>query len=445
MNLNSDQQKVFDECINGKSHIFCTGEGGTGKSWLISHIVSEYRRNQLYSEKQITVTASTGLAAFNIKGMTLHSFAGIQIVEDNPTEMIRRARRAAYDQWISTDILIIDEISMVSATLFDNLSIVAKSIRESTEPFGGIRIIMFGDFLQLSPVSTSKIRKKKVFESDVWKEMNPKCFMLSQIIRQKDTEFKSVLSSIRSGICDENVEKYILGLSRKLRYDDNVEPVTLFSLRISVDGYNHIKLDSIKSDEYKFHATDSGDKRLLKQCVAPPTLTLKTGAQVMIIRNMSSTIVNGSVGTVTGFEFHDDTRTISPIVSVVGLDGICISTTIEECAWETLAPDGKTVLSKRIQIPLILAWATTIHKSQGMTIPRLSVDLEGIFDYGQVYVALSRAVDSANLQVLNFTKDKIKADPYSISFYIGMKQSTGSMPVMLPVTRSRTMHIGFED
>lgn len=420
MTLNAKQREVFDACVSGDGHIFCTGEGGTGKSWLISEIVSELRNSASPNLKTVAVTASTGLAAFNVHGSTLHAFSGVQIIEDNVTEMITRARRHSFAEWTTTDILIIDEISMVSAVLFDNLSIVAQNIRGSAEPFGGMRIIMFGDFLQLSPISKNGVKAKKVFMGNAWKAMKPKCFTLTDIIRQSDAKFRSILSAIRLGRCGTSVEQYISSLSRKVDYKDNIKPVKLFSLRVDVDTYNNSMLSMLRSVEYTFDATDKGNIGLLKQCLAPKQLTLKVGAQVMIIRNMSPTIVNGTLGTITGFDFDDDTMSMMPKVTVVNTNGVCEIISVVRSSWDSVSANGMKVLAKRIQLPIILAWATTIHKSQGMTIPRLSVDLHGIFDEGQVYVALSRAVSASCLQVSNFTRDKIKADMSSVRFYASM-------------------------
>lgn len=423
MALNEKQQNVFNACINGDYHVFCTGEGGTGKSRLLSELVSTYRTNSEFKDKHIAVTASTGLAALNVGGVTLHSFAGVQIIEDNLVEMIKRARRRkSYANWIDTDILIIDEISMISATLFDNLSLVAQDIRGSTEPFGGMRLIMFGDFLQLPPISKGNSRTSRVFESFTWQKMLVRCYMLSDIMRQSDITFKSILSSLRIGECNAESNTYMQNLSRDLRYDDSIEPVKLYPLRNSVDEYNIEKLNCINSKEYTYQSVDFGDFNILKQCIAPRTITLKTGAQVMIILNLSPIIVNGTLGTVTGFKYHSDTKTVQPIVTVMTVDNILQSIDINICSWESIAPDGIKIVAKRMQIPIILAWATTIHKSQGQTISRLSVDLKGVFEYGQAYVALSRAIDSSNLQVKNFTRGKIKADSESVKFYERIKQ-----------------------
>lgn len=450
MHFNTDQQRVYNACTNEDSNIFCTGEGGTGKSWLLSNIVNTFRTSEKYKERSVAITASTGLAAFNISGITLHSFAGVQIIENDINEMIKRSRRGqSYANWIDTDILIIDEISMISATFFDNLSLVAKDLRKSDKPFGGIRLIMFGDFLQLPPVSKNNTKINKVFEGIAWRSMSVKCFLLTEIIRQSDVTFKNILSSFRVGICNNDADAYMKKLSRNLEYNDDIKPVKLFPLRNSVEDYNKQKLDLIKSQSHTYHAIDYGDHNILKQCIAPKSITLKTGAQVMIIRNLSGGIaVNGSLGTITGFEYSMNNKMLHPIVSLITGSGTNTSITIDLHSWESVMPNGYKVIARRTQIPVILAWATTIHKSQGQTIPRLSIDLDGVFEYGQAYVALSRAVDSSNLQVENFTKGKIKADPESVKFYDRLREEINNNISESGVIVNKERHkifIGFSD
>lgn len=450
MPLNRYQQSVFDACVEEDFHIYCTGEGGTGKSWLLRNLVNTFRTDVRYRDKTVAVTASTGLAAYSVAGVTLHSFAGVQIIENDLSEMIKRARRGrSYANWIDTDILIIDEISMISATFFDNLSRVAQKLRESDKPFGGIRVIMFGDFLQLPPIAKGCNRVSRVFESTSWQRMSIRCFLLPEIIRQSDVSFKNVLSLLRVGQCNSESDTYIRSLSRELKYGDSIKPVQLFPLRSDVDDYNNGKLNLISSNSHVYTSTDYGDKNMLKQCIAPRTITLKTGAQVMVVRNMTSHIVNGSLGTVTGFEYQNDSRTFLPIVSVVTENNTHTSITITRQSWESIAPNGKTIVARRTQIPLILAWATTIHKSQGQTIPRLSVDLEGVFEFGQVYVALSRAANSNNLQVKNFTRGKVKADSESVKFYERLKEKLDSEAtgngVVINKPPPQKVFIGFAD
>lgn len=308
---------------------------------------------------------------------------------------------------------------------------------------------MFGDFLQLPPVSKNNSRANKVFESSTWQIMSVECFTLSEIIRQSDLSFKTMLSSFRRGVCSDDDISYMKSLSRSLQYDDSIEPVKLFPRRNNVDMYNSQRLDLIKSNGYTYYATDYGDYNLLKHCIVPKSIVLKVGAQVMITRNLSKSIFNGSIGVVTGFEYDNTSKLLQPIVSVIVESNKCDNITLNLCSWECIGPNGKKTIAKRTQIPVILAWATTIHKSQGQTIPRLSVDLEGVFECGQAYVALSRAVSSDGLQVVNFTKSKIRADPESVKFYERLEKELENNDVGYNIIVSKSprskIFIGFGD
>lgn len=417
LDLNEEQRAVFRECIHGTSSIFCTGRGGTGKSRVTESVIKYFRSAQSEDSHQVAVTASTGIAAFLIKGITLHRFAGIGITEDDPQLMYTKACKGkSLQYWQYTDILIIDEISMISAQLFDNLSYVGQQIRDSQRPFGGIRVLMFGDFLQLPPVSRSSSRVPRVFESSVWKDMEPVTFNLMTIMRQQDEQFTNMVSRVRLGQCTDDVCEYFESLSRDIEYDDGIDPVRLYSLRATTDEYNQSRLASLRSQPKRYDSMDDGDDRSLLQCPAPKTVNLKTGCQVMLIRNIGGAAVNGSIGTVIGFKYMSEMRSYQPLVKFIGHNGNSFTLSISRYTWETIAPNG-TVTSSRSQIPLILAWAITIHKSQGQTIPRLYIDLERVFENGQAYVALSRCTDPSSLQVIGFKREIVKVDQKCLEYY----------------------------
>lgn len=415
--LNTEQSDVFKECIHGNSSVFCTGKGGTGKSRLTESIIKYLRSAQFSNPHQVGVTASTGVAAYLIKGITLHRFAGIGITEDDKDQMYTKASKGKSMQyWTNTDVLIIDEISMISAQLFDNLSYVAQKIRQSNRPFGGIKILMFGDFLQLPPVSRKIIRVPRVFEGDAWKQINPVIFTLNTVMRQDDSLFTEMVSKIRIGDCSDEVCQYFDSLSRDVNYNDGIEPVRLYSLRATTDDYNQSKLNDLNGQLRTYESTDTGDAGSLSQCPAPKTLKMKNGSQVMLTRNIGGSAVNGSIGTVIGFKYVREMGSFQPLVRFIGHDGKSFVMSISKFKWETIAPNG-AVTSSRSQVPLILAWAITIHESQGQTIPRLYVDLSRVFEYGQAYVALSRCTDPSSLQVVNFTKDAVKVDAKCLEYY----------------------------
>lgn len=415
--LNEEQVEIFKECVYGTSSVFCTGRGGTGKSSVTESVIRYFRNCQTEGTHQIAVTASTGIAAYLIRGITLHRFAGVGILENDKVEMHKKATRGKSAQyWRKTDILVIDEVSMISAQFFDNLSYVAQKMRRSDEPFGGIRLLMFGDFLQLPPVSKSEMRVPRVFEGEAWKQLSPKVFTLNRIMRQQDQLFTEMVSRVRLGECTTDVCDYFESFSRDIEYYDGIEPVRLYSLRKTTDEHNQFQLDKISAHPKTYESVDRGDERSLLQCPAPKTLKLKAGCQVMLTRNLGKSAVNGSIGTVIGFKYVADLRSSQPLVKFVGHDGQAFTMAVPKCTWETVAPTG-VVMSSRVQVPLILAWAITIHKSQGQTIPRLYVDLNRVFECGQAYVALSRCTDPNCLQVVGFSKDIVKVDLECLNYY----------------------------
>ena len=415
--MNEDQQRIFQECIGSSGSIFCTGQGGTGKSWLLECIVAYFREFPLSDNRYVAVTASTGIAAFTVKGITLHRFAGVGIEEENLQTMIAKASKGvSYLNWTRTDILIIDEISMVSPVFFNNLSRMASYLRDNELPFGGIRIIMFGDMLQLPPVSRGTAEIIDIFNTDAWISLSPKVMQLRHIIRQTNVEFQRILTEIRYGKCSERSEEYLRSLDREVQYDDDIEPVRLFAKRDMTLAFNKSKLDSINGPQIVSVSTDSGNISVLKQCPAPARLELKVGSQVILIRNLDTQAVNGSVGLVTGFQDVQGQFYKKPIVKLTSFSGNPFTITLQKCLWETIAPNGSVVAS-RLQYPLILAWAITIHRSQSQTIPRLCVDMTGIFEVGQAYVALSRCPSPDNLQVTNFNKNCIMASLSAVHFY----------------------------
>lgn len=430
--LNAQQRQVLDAWNNTTDNIFCTGHGGTGKSWLLECIVKSIRSSgaRMSGRKPVVaVTAPTGTAAFNVRGITIHRFAGVGTETENIGRMIARASVGNKRKlWQETDVLIIDEISMVSGIFFSNLYAMAQEIRNSSEPFGGIRVLIFGDFLQLPPPTGYKFRAFRAFECEAWRNCNMSVFLLTQTVRQTNAEFIGILNCIRIGLCNDSVSNYIKSLSRAVDYDDGIEPVKLFARKKPVEAFNIEKLSLIEEQTHIFLANDTGTSTSLNACPAPRILELKIGAKVMLTRNLTSDLVNGSIGTVKGFTEIDDIEV--PVVDMIGEAGKIRETVVTRVSWETVGPNG-AIIARRIQVPLILAWAVTIHKAQSTTIPRLFVNMSGIFESGQAYVALSRCQSPDNLQVINFSPESIKADAQSVEFYNNLER-VASGPVEEP-------------
>jgi ATP-dependent DNA helicase PIF1 len=403
--LSEKQKKVLDSVISGKS-VFFTGAAGTGKSLLLNYIIN--RLKSIYSSTDIGITASTGIAAINIGGCTLHSFLGLGLARENMDILKNKISKnnGAKNRWRNAKILIIDEISMIDPDFFDKVEEIARFIRKNNKPFGGIQVIATGDFYQLPPVNGDKL----CFESKSWDLIFDEKIELTEIYRQSDFKFKKILNEIRYGNISPETEVEIKALEREIDCPQGIVPTYLYPLRSEVKKENEKRLIQLKGESKFYHSCDIGDPRLLEQikknCPAPEVLELKLEAQVSLIKNLDNTLINGSLGIVKGFSDKGYPIVYFPVSRRLEI--------ISPQEWVNEIPkvkeDSKSIMAKRIQIPLILAWALSIHKSQGQTLDFVRVDLSKIFECGQAYVALSRATSMEGLQVVGFNKYKIKTN-----------------------------------
>lgn len=429
--LTTEQALLVNAVIVQRKNVFFTGSGGTGKSFMIGHIKEQL--HMLYGGLSVAITATTGRAAFNVGGVTLHSFAGIGLGAESKEVLADKVRRnkVARGRWMTTKVLIIDEVSMMSGALFDKVEYVARKVKQKDVPFGGIQLILVGDLLQLPPVSTED-RALRPFQASTWDSCVDVYIRLEKVFRQSDMEFVKALTCIRVGHVDDNVRSFIKSVSREVKYEDGLEPVILYSTRSKADALNTTRLDAIDSDIVTYYAVDETLRKsqlgssLLDQCPAPKVIDLKLNAQVMMVKNSGKHLVNGTIGTVVGFVRHKEeaygnkysnVHERIPVVRFTLANGRMYTQPIKREIWETTMPDGQ-VQCRRNQIPLILAWAITIHKSQSQTIQRLKVDLSGIFETGQVYTALSRAVSPESLEVVGFGENQVVADQEALAFCI---------------------------
>lgn len=320
----------------------------------------------------------------------------------------RASNGASMEYWMITGILIIDEISMISPTLFNNLSILASRIRNNDSPFGAIRLLIFGDFLHLPPINSHGDSSMRVFHTDAWKGLSPKVIQLREVVRQSSPDFVNILSQIRYGVCTQSTINYLGCLKYEPEYEDGIDPVRLYAKRKDAEMYNISMLNTLETETIIFNSYDRGTVSLLKQCPAVESISLKIGCQVILIRNLSDMAVNGSVAIVSGFEETKLYPFKRPIVTFADRDDKPFDMSLPSSLWEVVEPNGH-VSASRVQVPLLLAWAITIHRSQGQTINRLCVDMSGIFELGQPYVALSRWADPSNLTVLNFNERHVMA------------------------------------
>ncbi|SCU97751.1 LAFA_0G13058g1_1 [Lachancea sp. 'fantastica'] len=520
----SEEQEYVIELAKKGHNLFYTGSAGTGKSVLLRVLIKTLRRK--YGHENVAVTASTGLAACNIGGITVHSFAGVGLGHGDKRAVLKKVRRSKKHcvRWANINALVIDEVSMIDGDLLDKLDHIAKSLRKNSAPFGGIQIILCGDFFQLPPVNKDNSSATKfAFHAAAWKDAIDATIMLQKVFRQQsDAEFVKMLNEMRMGNISPETEMDFKRLSRALPEDDII-PAELYSTRNEVDRANMSRLNGLPGICHTYNAIDGGimkdeiqKEKLLSNFLAPKELKLKVGAQVMMIKNMDETLVNGSLGKIIDFidqrtyMFYDTVR-LNPEIensrlesmlegkipvnenseeddsnqkvirkksvkdsfcrvgsqlphdklgesifdflltdtdNLTGdqksnilrkkelLEQIRASSTGRKLPFvRFLTPDGSSrlvlvqpedwavedehqkPLVSRIQLPLMLAWALSIHKSQGQTLPKVKVDLRRIFEKGQAYVALSRATCREGLQVLNFNKTKVQAHESVVEFY----------------------------
>ncbi|KAG2204550.1 hypothetical protein INT47_012609 [Mucor saturninus] len=406
--LSIDQKQIHDFVIKEKKNVFFSGSAGTGKSVLLRSIVSTLQT--ILSKDEIGVTASTGIAAVNIDGSTIYSFASIGLGTQNPglyiSSILRKHPKANLLR--KTKVLIIDEISMISARTLDLIDCVLRGVRSNSNPFGGIQVIFCGDFYQLPPINAEY---GLAFKANCWDNAIDKTFILKTPFRQTDQGLAAMLNEIRVGIVSPKTEAIFKKLSRPLNNVTNIEPTELFPLRKEVDRSNTYKLQQLNGQERVFIAEDSGKDVYLISCMAPKKLTLKVGCQVMLIKNLTPTLVNGSVGIVTSFGKNKENGRELPVVKFANGE----TKVLDSEDWRVEV--GGKYKACRTQIPLILAWAISIHKSQGQTIDWMQVDLAKTFEDGQAYVALSRSVSLDSMRVLNFDRKLVKAHGGVAEFY----------------------------
>lgn len=395
------QESALDILKTG-GNVFLTGEPGAGKT----HVINQYVAYLEACGLSVAVTASTGIAATHIGGMTIHTWSGIGIKDQlNAYELEQITTREKVVKRITkAHVLVIDEISMLDGSLLDMVNIVCRTIRKTDEPFGGLQVIVVGDFFQLPPVTRQGDVMRYAFESRAWDESRFLVCYLTEQHRQEDEAFLSLLNSIRKNEIEE--EHYTLLQEQTEIGYEGIEPTKLYTHNADVDVVNMTKLKELPGKTAKYKMEARGNKQLLmglvKNCLSPELLELKEDAMVMCTKNnFEAGYVNGTLGRVVGF----DTDNGYPIIETG--DGRKI--TIKPTTWE-FAEDNK-VLAEIEQFPLRLAWAITVHKSQGMSLDAAEIDLSRAFVYGQGYVALSRVRSLKGLKMLGMNPNSLQVDP----------------------------------
>lgn len=373
--------------LSGES-VLLTGPAGAGKTFVLNQFIGFAKAEG----KHVSVTATTGLAATHLGGTTIHSWSGIGISDEVPhgfAEHMAKGRREIIE---STDVLIIDEISMLHDFRLDMIDEICRLVRKKNEPFGGIQIIMSGDFFQLPPINRGDSRAGSfVTSSNVWQELDPVICYLEEQHRQDDEQLLDILNALRAGEIKRHHAETLLG--RVDVQPEGGEVLTeLHTVNIDVDKLNAVKLEELEGDELFYTQTTTGSEgyveNLQRSVLAPSVLRVKKGALVMSVKNsLDRKYVNGSVGTVIDFE----SGTEYPVVEF--RNGKVV--TMSPDTWELR--DGDKKRASISQIPLRLAWAITVHKSQGMTLDAARIDLRKAFVEGMGYVALSRVKNLNNL------------------------------------------------
>ncbi|HLP86268.1 MAG TPA: AAA family ATPase [Candidatus Paceibacterota bacterium] len=413
------QEQAFSIMKTGVN-IYLTGSAGSGKTFLLNKYINYLESHNI----PVAVTASTGIAATHMNGMTIHSWSGIGVknyLDEKELEHLED-KKYLWKRFEKARVLIIDEVSMLHASQLDMVERVCRRFKRNDKPFGGLQVILSGDFFQLPPVNKREEENESgmIFNSKAWLILNPAVCYIEEQHRQEDNELTDILNTIRNNKIDE---KHLEILQSRIgaNLGENIKPTKLYTHNINVDDINNIELGGIQSDEVTFQMTSSGPEPLVdilkKSCLAHEQLRLKVGAEIMCVKNnFEQGYVNGSRGRVIGFEEEDN----SPIIELY--NGRKVSLGKELWAIEE---DGKIKASVS-QIPLRLAWAITIHKSQGMSLDNAEIDLGSTFTYGMGYVALSRVRTLKGISLVRFNRDALRVDPKVLEFDQELKNQSFS-------------------
>lgn len=412
-------------------NVFLTGPAGSGKTYVLNQYIAYLKENGI----NVGISASTGIAATHMGGTTIHSWCGMGIRDSITSGEINEMLKKPYlkKRFLRTKVLIIDEVSMLHNFQLDMIDHICRVAKKNDAPFGGMQMIMCGDFFQLPPVTKRQISsldrhaeldsasqqnllydddEKKlqtdgtdfVTSSNIWDQMQHKICYLDEQHRQDDRAFLRILSDIRSGEVNEDT---VEALSERLHKDPEgySNPTRLFTHNADVDAINNSHLEALPGEPHEYFMSSRGSIKIIeglkKNCLAPTRLLLKLGARVMFVKNNYEVgYVNGTLGEIIGF-----TREDAPIVRTFDGSEIIVA----QMSWEV--KEENVELAAISQIPLRLAWAITVHKSQGMSLDAAEVDLSRSFVPGQGYVALSRLRNLAGLKLMGMNQMALTVNP----------------------------------
>jgi energy-coupling factor transporter ATP-binding protein EcfA2 len=457
--LSLEQQAVLIAIMKG-DNIFFSGAAGTGKSHLIKLL------HAFLPAESTFFTAYSGLAGVNIGGTTLHSFAGVGLAEDSAEALALKVDRnkEARQRWMAAKRLIFDEASMGGADFFDKLNYVAKKVRRNSKPFGGIQMIVSGDFLQLPPIKDLK----QTYESIVWTQCFQTSILLTKVFRQEgDPEFGLLLEHMRKGELSEEEEKKLIDAAdHELPAINGVIPTRLHGRRKDVNADNRRFLMELPGEGYIFDAEDTHRsephyKLLQKECQAAQQIELRVGAQVMLLKNFDTAkgLCNGSRGVVVDFVKVGDVTDDMPCAQAND-QGMDVLLNMKSSCGGYLLKDEKVPKEKRVcylprvrfenaeasllticsvkfdiqsrgiemaarrQLPLTLAWSCTIHRSQGLTLERAVINAKDMFEEAQLYVSVSRLKSYKGLKLIGFSRPELKTNKAIAKWYEELEQET---------------------
>ena len=408
-----DQELALAILLSGRSALL-TGAAGTGKTHLLNTFIAQARKRG----KKVSVTATTGLAATHLGGNTIHSWSGISVSDHLPNNFFERLSKTRRDVISKTDVLIIDEISMLHDFRLDMIDKVLRTVRENDQPFGGIQLVMSGDFFQLPPVNRPNEQGGGfVVYSDAWQELQPAVLYLERQYRQNDEQLLEILTALRTGDVRRHHVEALLARTEIEPPDGDI--TELHTVNVDVDDINIQKLAELSGEERSYQQTTTGSKiyveNLQRSVLAPENLVIKMGALVMAVKNSPQKLyANGSIGTVVDFE----SLTEYPVVEF--RDGRRV--TMVPDVWELR--DGERKRASISQVPLRLAWAITVHKSQGMTLDAAKIDLRKAFVEGMGYVALSRVRDLDNLYLYGINRRALEVSPDALAIDEVLRQAS---------------------
>lgn len=427
-----DEDETYTKILNllkRGDNVFLTGFAGTGKSYILNKLKEKFK-------KKLTITSTTGIAAVNVKGQTLHSWAGVGLCRNPISKTVEkiRSRVSTLRQILKCKILAIDEISMLNIETFEYVNEVLKEVRENSEPFGGIQVLFIGDFFQLPPVEgvnegVDSFVRRYCFDSPLWADLNLKNVVLKKNYRQSEEDFINVLAHMRTN-CLETEDINLLNTRSTDLDTSETDILHIFSTNNEANQYNLAKFNRIEEPVRILEAQDAvlrgnkpvyddfteSEKYILeifsKNCRAEKEIALKLGAKVMLLVNMdfNKGLINGACGTIMAFNESS--------ITIKFDNGV--EANIPKNKFEYYYNDR--VVAERTQYPLKLAYGITIHKSQGMTLDKLVVDCSRIFERGQAYVAMSRVKTLDGLYLKNFEPQKVLVDSHVAEFYENIEE-----------------------